>query len=142
MVNHHAGQVFHTGCGFPTKLILCFGGVTEELLHFGRPKVPGVNFDKVGVVQANMFKGQLTKAANRDHGSCGHHIVVGLVLLQHAPHGLDIISRKSPVPLCVEVAKEQFVLQAQFDAPNGPGDFSCDKCFTPSWRLVVEQDAT
>ena len=133
MINHHAGQLFHTGGGFPTELVFCFGGIAQELLHFRWSEVTGINLNKVGVVQPDVFEGQLAEAPNRNHFSGRNHVIVWFVLLQHAPHGFDIITSKSPVSLRIEVAKEQFVLEAEFDPAHCPGDFSCDKRFAPTW---------
>ena len=142
MIDHHAGQFFHTGGGFPAELILCFCGIAKELLHLGWSEVPGINLNKVGVVQADMFEGQFAETTNGNHFSSRNHVIVRLILLQHPPHGFDVISGKTPVSLRIEVAKEQFVLQAEFDTAHSPGDFSCNKCLTPPWRFVVEQNAT
>ena len=42
----------------------------------------------------------------------GDDVIVGLVLLQHQPHRLDVVAGEAPVALGVEVAEEQLVLQA------------------------------
>ena len=37
----------------------------------------------------------------------GDDVVVGLVLLEHQPHGPDVVAGESPVALGVEVAHDQ-----------------------------------
>ena len=68
----------------------------------------------------------------------GNHKILRGVQLQHHPHGLDIIRSIPPVPFSVQVAKIEFVLQAEFDAGHRPGYFSGYKSFTASWRFMVE----
>ena len=43
-------------------------------------------------------------------------VIVGPVLLQHEPHGPDVIAGKAPVALGLEIAQPQLVRQAELDA--------------------------
>ena len=49
------------------------------------------------------------------------HVVVGLVLLQHQPHALDVVARMAPVALRVEVAEVEPLLQAELDRGDARG---------------------
>jgi hypothetical protein len=51
-------------------------------------------------------------------------VVVGLVLLEHAPHGVDVVGRVAPVALGVEVAEVELALEAVLDAADGAGDLA------------------
>jgi len=68
----------------------------------------------------------------------GNYIVVWFVLLEHKPHCLYEIRRVTPVAFSVEVAEEEFILQAEFDSRGGASNFSCDEGLAASWRFVVE----
>ncbi len=47
----------------------------------------------------------------------------------------------APVTLGIQVAEEEFFLQAELDAGDGPGDLAGDKCFAADGRFMVEQNA-
>ena len=70
----------------------------------------------------------------------GDHVVTGLVLLEHAPHGLDVVAGVAPVARGVEVPERQDVLQAELDAGDGVGDLAADELEPPLGPGVVEQD--
>ncbi len=71
----------------------------------------------------------------------GDDVVLGLVLLEHQPHGLDVVAGEAPVALGVEVAQVELVLEAELDAGGGPGDLAGDEGLAAPGRLVVEEDA-
>ena len=80
-----------------------------------RIRKQGVNLsgtDKSGIyayvflpVQLNMLKGNLHQITNRVHPTGPNDVILGVVLLQHKPHGFDIVSRISPISLRVKIAK-------------------------------------
>ena len=39
--------------------------------------------------------------------ACGYDVIVGFVLLQHQPHGADVVARKSPVAFRIQIAEIQ-----------------------------------
>ena len=43
----------------------------------------------------------------------GHHVVVGLVLLEHQPHGPHVVGGEAPVALGVEVPEGQLLVDAR-----------------------------
>ena len=57
----------------------------------------------------------------------GQHVVVRLVLLQDAPHALDVVAGMAPVALGVEVAEVELVLQAELDRGDRAGDLARDE---------------
>jgi len=68
-------------------------------------------------------------------------VVLGLGLLQHAPHRVHEVLGVAPVALGLEVAEVELVLQAVLDAAYGAGDLARDKGLAAALALVVEQDA-
>ena len=68
-----------------------------------------------------MAEGDLEKLAHRVLLAGGDDVVVRLVLLQHPPHGLDVVAGEAPVALRVEVAQVELVLQPDLDAPRRRG---------------------
>jgi hypothetical protein len=71
----------------------------------------------------------------------GDDVIIRGVLLEHQPHGLDIIFGIAPVAFGVEVAEVEFVLLFGDNAGNGTGDFAGDEGFASAGGFVVEEDA-
>ena len=71
----------------------------------------------------------------------GDDVVVGLVLLQHQPHRLDVVAGVAPVALGVEVAEHDLVLQPELDAGDRVGDLAGHELEPAARALVVEEDA-
>ena len=61
-------------------------------------------------------------------------------LLQHHPHGDDIILCIAPIAGRVQVPEQQRVLQTSLDAGGTEADFSCHKVLTASRTFMIEAD--
>jgi hypothetical protein len=53
--------------------------------------------------------------------------VLGLLQLEHHPHGLDVVLGMAPIALGVEVAEEDGLLLTLGDARHGSGDLTRHK---------------
>ena len=51
-------------------------------------------------------------------------VVVGVLLLEHEPHRLDVVAGKTPVALRVEVAQAQLVGETELAAHGPVGDLA------------------
>src|SRR3989344_3056294 len=69
-----------------------------------------------------------------------NHIVIGFLLLQHQIHRLYIITRKSPIAPCLEIAERKMTSYTQFDFAERNTDFTRNKVFATSRRLVIEEN--
>ena len=83
---------------------------------------------------------QIYKIAHAVLLACGDHIIFRLLLLQHQPLHLNIVSRMAPVPFRIEISEIQRVLQSDLDAAQCARDFARHKRLTALRRLVIEQD--
>ncbi len=70
-----------------------------------------------------------------------HHEVVGLVLLEHQPHRLDVVAGEAPVALGVEVAEVELLVEPVLDARGGARDLAGHEGDPAPGGLVVEEDA-
>src|SRR5262249_52886429 len=68
-------------------------------------------------------------------------VIVWLVLLQHQPHGLDIILGMSPIAPGVEVAEVKFIPQTELDRRRGARDLARHESLPASLRFMIEQYA-
>ena len=80
-----------------------------------------VDDDVVLPVEADVGEGELAELAHRVGLAGADHVVVGLVLLEHQPHGLDVVAGEAPVALGVEVAEAQLVDLPELDLGDARG---------------------
>ena len=134
----HVGKA--GGCG-PAEFLLGLGGVAEQDVDFGGAHVAWIDPDLVGVVEADMLEGEAAEVADAGGDAGCDHVVVGVLLLQHEVHGLDVVAGVAPVAGAVEVAEREVVGQAQLDAGGAVGDLAGDELDAAEGTFVVEQDA-
>src|ERR1051325_11636786 len=70
-----------------------------------------------------------------------YYIVFGNFLLEHEPHGANVIARKAPITLDIEIAHLEFFLQAQLDASHAMTDSTGHKFNTATRRFMIEENA-
>ena len=94
----------------------------------------------VAVVEHDVCKRNPAHLAHRRGPAGRYDIVIGLVLLKHQPHRLDVVASEAQVPLCIDIAKAQFLLSSQLDAACCVGYFPSHKLDAALRGLVVEHD--
>ena len=110
--------------GRPPQLLARLSGIPQQVIHFAWTKVPWIDFDEFSPVQFRMAKGGLHKLLHRVRLSGCDDIIVRLLLLQHQPHGLHIVTRVAPIAFGIKVPKIQLLLQALLDSSDGSSDLS------------------
>ena len=125
----------------PLQHLHRLGRVAQQQVHLGGAEVSRVDRDVLVPVQAQQAEHLVEELADAVGLAGGDDVVVGLVLLEHQPHRLDVVAGEAPVALGVQVAQEQLVLQALLDAGGGAGDLAGDERLAAARALVVEQDA-
>lgn len=70
----------------------------------------------------------------------GDDIILGLVLLQHEPHGFHVVPGMSPVPLGFEIAQVEDFFLSEGDGSHGTGYFAGQEGFSSKRGLVVEEN--
>src|ERR1035437_7388413 len=88
-----------------------------------------------------MLKGELEEVAHREGLPGRNDEVIGLVLLQHPPHGVDVLRGITPVATSFNVAHEEGVLEASLDTGDTAGDLARYERLAAPRALVVEKDA-
>src|SRR5437879_2727707 len=71
----------------------------------------------------------------------GDDEIIRLLLLEHEPHGPDVVAGVAPVALGLEVAQPQLLLETALDPGSGIRDFAGDELATAPRPFVVEEDA-
>ena len=119
------------------------GGVAYQIVDLGRAEIAridpderlaglGVDAGLLGALPAPCdLRSTSANARSTNSRTCAfagrEHVVVGLVLLQHQPHALDIVAGVAPVALGVEIAEIELLLQAEFDARHRARDLARDE---------------
>src|SRR5687768_1717025 len=70
-----------------------------------------------------------------------NHKTIRLILLQHAPHGIHIITCKPPITLGFKVAETQFLCMSKFDACHTVRDLAGHKFMSAARAFMVEQNS-
>jgi len=83
----------------------------REHVDLGGPLELGVDHHVLLPVQSGVVEGELHQVLDGMACARRHHVVVGLFLLEHEPHGLHVVAREPPVAPGVEVAEAQLLLK-------------------------------
>mmetsp|Transcript_73672 Transcript_73672/g.146502 ORF Transcript_73672/g.146502 Transcript_73672/m.146502 type:complete len:324 (-) Transcript_73672:367-1338(-) len=156
--DHLPAQLRHGDLGDPSELLLRFGRVANQQLHFRRSEVlridPDVHLVRLGVdtllidplalpldSDADAFERELDERTNRVRLARRHHEIIGSFLLKHHPHHLHIVACMPPIAFGIDVAHVEAILHAQLYASDGARHFARDEGGAAPRRLVVEEDA-
>src|SRR5918992_129559 len=110
-VDHQPDHLVEAGARLPSQLLAGFAGVADQVLDLRGTKEAGVDPDVLLRVEPDVVEGDLHKVANRVRLARGDHVVVGLVLLEHEPHGLDVVLGIAPISLGIKVAEGELLLK-------------------------------
>mmetsp|Transcript_12391 Transcript_12391/g.26985 ORF Transcript_12391/g.26985 Transcript_12391/m.26985 type:complete len:677 (+) Transcript_12391:166-2196(+) len=157
-VEHLVHELLEARLGLPPELLHRQGRVAEQRLDLGGAEVPRRDLDEDSA--SLLVDGLLLEAlaapehrpadhleADRDELAHAvllvrrHDVVVGLLLLQHEPHGLDVVTRVAPVAERVHVAKLDPLLLAGLDLGHGHRHLLRHEGAAAPGGLVVEEDA-
>ncbi|THU44176.1 hypothetical protein C4D60_Mb02t04650 [Musa balbisiana] len=136
MIHHHLHQILEPHLRLPSERLSRLGGVSLEAVDLSGPEVPGIDDHMSDVAECG-----LEELLHRVGLLGGDHVVSGLLLLQHHPHGLDVVPGEAPVAGGGQVAQEDLGLKAEADTADGAGDLAGDEVLATAGALVVEQDA-
>ena len=70
-----------------------------------------------------------------------NYVVSGCILLQHQPHGFNVIGSIAPVALRFQIAQPQLALQTKLYPRYAVADLPRDKFNPTQWRFVIEQNS-
>ncbi len=140
-VYHSADELLKRGVGLPAEGVASFGRVAEKVIDFGWTEVERVDFDVFFPIEVGVAEGFIEKLADGIGFAGGNDKIAGFGVLQHHPHGFDVIAGEAPVAAGIEIAEIEFFLQTGFDSAEGAGDFAGDEGFAAARGFVVEENA-
>ena len=126
-VGHDADQLLEGHRRLPTEQTFGLAGLAHQQIHLCRAVELGINHHVLFPIQPYVIERDLAKLADRVGFTGRDQVVIRVILLEHQPHGMDIVGRVSPVAPRFQVAQAQFVLHPQLDTRHRVGDLARDE---------------
>jgi len=155
-LDHLLDQGIKLDLTLPSELLVGLGRVAEQQLDLGGAVVSRVDTDTDGaiLITSNLLlgstlpgdgstsglEGLLDKLTDSVHLSGGEDKVISSLLLEHAPHTLDIVTGVTPITLGIQVSEVQALLLLEVDRRDSAGNLAGDEGAATARGLVVEED--
>src|SRR5262245_62894095 len=139
-VDHHLDEALDRHSGLPAELVARLRRVADEMVDLGRPQERRIGLHVLLGVELGMAERELCELADGVRLAGREHEVLGLVLLEHPPHPVDVLAGEAPVALAVEVAELEIGGEPELDAGDAVRDLPGHELEAAPRRLVVEQD--
>src|SRR5215470_5738735 len=121
----------------PTKPLAGLGCISDQLINFSRSEEALVNLHiGLPVVDAYVREGRSNEVTNTMRRTGGNHVILRRILLEHEPHGLNVVSCKAPIAFRIQVAQYQLILQALLDSRYTLGYLACHKFAASAGRIM------
>src|SRR3954468_173836 len=139
-INHHRDQLRESDTWSPAEFLPGLGWIGLEQIHFGRAHVFRIGRDMLAPIQPHVSKRRFHQLPYAVGLAGTYDVVLGTRALEHAPHGLDVISGEAPVAPGIEVAQSDLRGEPELYPGHTVGDLAGDELDSPSGRLVIEQN--
>src|ERR1700730_5263628 len=136
--DHHLDQLCEGNPRLPAQNAARLSRIAAQRIDLGRPEVAAIDLDMAPPFESSRLERELDENAHAVRLAGGDDVVVWLLLLQHQPHGLDIVTRKAPIALRFEVSQVELVLKTLTDAAYRPGHLTRDESLAATRALMVE----
>jgi hypothetical protein len=138
MLDHHIYERGERNSRLPGEHFARLARIAEKHINLSRPEIPLIDLDVSPPVQASSREGELDDVAHTVRLPRGNDIVIGVLLLQHQPHRLDIVGSKTPIAPRFEVSEVELVLQSLTDPADGPSYFPRYEGLAATGALMIE----
>src|SRR5271169_2760856 len=138
MPNHHLDQLCEGNPRLPAENAARLDRIAAQRIDLGRPEIAAIDLDVKPPVEASRGEGELDEIAHAVRLPGGDDVVVGLLLLQHQPHGLDIVAGEAPIALRFEVSQIELVLKTLSNSAHRPGHLARNKSLAATRAFMVE----
>src|SRR5262245_15017389 len=140
-IDHHVDEAAEIDFGFPAERRFRLGRVADQEIDFRRANEGGINDDILLPIEPDVTEGYLDEFTHGMRRTRRDDIIVRLFLLQHHPHGTNIVAGKAPVALGVEIAEPQFLGEPELDLGDALADLASDEFSAAARAFVIEEDA-
>src|SRR5262249_35006086 len=107
-IDHHCDKVREIHGGSPAEDALCPRRVGLEQIDFGGPAQVRIKNDIASPIETDVAKCALDKFADAVPLPGADDVIFRSVLLQHQPHGADVIAGETPIAFRFQVAEPEF----------------------------------
>ena len=114
---------------------------TNQARRLGWPVERGIALHIFFPGKIDNGEGGLNKFAHRVRLTGRYDIIVRGFVLQHQPHGLDVILSAAPVSPALQIAQDKIDIQAMRNPRDCARDFAGNKIFAAARRLVIVKNA-
>lgn len=139
-IDHEFDEFFEGSLWLPAENLSRLAGVADEEVYLRGTKITRVVGYVFSPIESGMSERRFEELLDRMGFSRGDYVIVGLVLLEHQPHGFDVFFGVAPIAFGVEISEIKFVLKSCENMSDGAGDFARDKPFAPSRGFVVKKN--
>src|SRR5438309_10480700 len=140
-LEHHRDELLERGRGLPAELGLHIRGVPTESWNLGSASELRIAPSVLSPVEPRMREGDLAELLDGNSAARRYHILSRVVGLEHQPHHANIVTRKTPVPLGMQVPHPEVLGHPVLDPCDPIRDLPAHELDAAYRRLVVEQDA-
>src|ERR1035437_700528 len=141
-VHHHPHELTEAHLRLPAKHALRLRRIRDEQLDLGGTHELLVRLHELAPVEIGIRERFLAELLHGPFLTGADDVVVGLVLLQHAPHRVDVVAGEAPVAVRMQVAEPQFARAAELDARDSVGDFARHELEAAARALVIDRKST
>ena len=138
VLDHHLDQLREGNPRLPAENAARLGRIAAQRIDLGRPEIAAIDLDVLPLVEASRARMPARRIAHGMRLAGRDDVVVGLLLLQHQPHGFDIVASKAPIALRFEVPQIELVLKTLADSSHRPRHLSGNKRLATTRTLMVE----
>src|SRR5262249_26510868 len=123
-VNHESDKLLEADLRLPANKPACFRWICQQKVYLRRAEELWIYGHMTAPVESDMIEGDLHKLLHTVSLSCSNDVIVRFFLLQHQPHGSNIIAGKAPISFCPKVAEAHFCSQSQLDLSDPMGNLT------------------
>src|SRR5262249_17616612 len=96
-LDHHGDEVFEGHLRRPSEATAGLGRVGLEHVNLRGPVEGGINHHVLAPIEPDMVERDLNEFLDAMANSGADDVVIGLTLLQHEPHGPDVVTGVAPI---------------------------------------------
>src|SRR5438093_375989 len=137
--HHHLDQLAEGDARRPAEHAPRLGGVAHQAFDLGGAEQRRVLVHVLAPVEPERAEGDLHQLAHGVGLAGRHHVVVGPGLLQHAPHGVDVVAGEAPVAPRLQVPETELAAEPELHARGAVAHLARDELAAAAGGFVIEK---
>ena len=140
-VDHLTDQLRKRSSRLPSKHMVDLIRTTNQAHRLGWPVEGGIALHIFFPGKIDNGEGGLNKFAHRVRLTGRYDIIVRGFVLQHQPHGLDVILSAAPVSPALQIAQDKIDIQAMRNPRDCATNLATDEVFSATRRFMIVGDS-